>query len=89
MCYKLQEVSEMLANRMSNQDEDEVEDELKALEAEISGRDIDITLPDAPKDRIVLSDEQQEEFRKEMQKERRLKRQQERDAERSSQPVLA
>ncbi|KAF2102852.1 charged multivesicular body protein-like protein 6 [Rhizodiscina lignyota] len=38
------EISEMLAGRMSNQDEDEVEDELEALEAEVSG----VKLPDAP-----------------------------------------
>ncbi len=48
-CYKIetnlwQEISEMLAGRMSNQDEDEVEDELEALEAEISG----VKLPDVP-----------------------------------------
>ena len=75
----------MLANKMSNQDEDEVEDELEALEAELSG----VKLPDAPKERIVLSEDQQEDFRKEMQKERRLKRQQEREADRSAQPMLA
>lgn len=39
-----QEISEMLAGRMSNQDEDDVEDELEALEAEMSGT----KLPDAP-----------------------------------------
>lgn len=34
----------MLAGKMSNHDEDEVEDELEALEAEMSGT----KLPDAP-----------------------------------------
>ncbi|KAF2143644.1 uncharacterized protein K452DRAFT_317117 [Aplosporella prunicola CBS 121167] len=38
------EISEMLGSRMTNQDEDEVEDELEALEAEMSGT----KLPDAP-----------------------------------------
>jgi len=38
-----QEVSEMLGGRMSNQDEDEVEDELEALEAEVTG-----VLPNVP-----------------------------------------
>jgi len=39
-----QEVSEMLGGRISNQDEDEVEDELDALEAEMTG----VPLPDVP-----------------------------------------
>ncbi|RFU26042.1 hypothetical protein B7463_g10294, partial [Scytalidium lignicola] len=39
-----QEVSEMLGGRISNQDEDEVEDELEALEAEVLGT----PLPDVP-----------------------------------------
>ena len=34
----------MLGGRISNQDEDEVEEELEALEAEVTG----IPLPDAP-----------------------------------------
>ena len=40
-----QEVSQMLAGQMSNQDEDEVEDELEALEHELAGP---VRLPDAP-----------------------------------------
>lgn len=40
-----QEVSDMLGGRISNQDEDEVEDELSALEAEITG----VPLPEVPK----------------------------------------
>lgn len=36
----------MLGERMTNHDEDEVEDELEALEAEIRG--VPISLPDAP-----------------------------------------
>jgi len=35
----------MLGGRISNQDEDEVEDELDALEAEITG----VPMPDVPK----------------------------------------
>lgn len=35
----------MLGGQMSNQDEDEVEDELEAMELEISGP---VSLPDAP-----------------------------------------
>ncbi|KAK4953411.1 Vacuolar protein sorting-associated protein 20 [Elasticomyces elasticus] len=43
------EISEMLSNRMSNQDEDEVEDELDALEREVSG----VKMPDAPTQRPI------------------------------------
>lgn len=35
---KTQEVSEILAGRISNQDEEEVEDELAALEAEVANK---------------------------------------------------
>jgi len=41
----IQEVSEMLGGQISNQDEDEVEDELEALEAEVTG----VPLPEVPK----------------------------------------
>jgi charged multivesicular body protein 6 len=77
----LQEISELLANKMSNQDEDEVEDELAALEAEVSG----ITLPDAPANAIELSEEQ----KAELSKERARRRAKERAAERAAQPMLA
>ncbi|KAK2760903.1 Vacuolar protein sorting-associated protein 20 [Arachnomyces sp. PD_36] len=40
-----QEISEMLGGQMSNQDEDEVEDELDALEREVAGT---VRLPDVP-----------------------------------------
>ncbi|KAG5292819.1 SNF7 family protein [Histoplasma ohiense] len=40
-----EEVSRMLGGQMSNQDEDEVEDELEAMELEISGP---VSLPDVP-----------------------------------------
>ncbi|KIX94898.1 uncharacterized protein Z520_09207 [Fonsecaea multimorphosa CBS 102226] len=42
-----QEISEALAGQMSNEDEDEVEDELEAMEREVVG------LPDAPNKTIV------------------------------------
>ncbi|KIW31709.1 uncharacterized protein PV07_03309 [Cladophialophora immunda] len=42
-----QEISEALAGQMSNEDEDEVEDELEALEREVVG------LPDAPNKTIL------------------------------------
>lgn len=40
------EINEMLSGQMSNQDEDEVEDELEALEAEMAGKNVQ--LPSAP-----------------------------------------
>lgn len=42
------EISIMLGDQMTNQDEDEVEDELAALEAEVSG----ISMPTAPNTRL-------------------------------------
>jgi charged multivesicular body protein 6 len=42
-CVLKQEISEMLGGKISNQDEDEVEEELEALEAELTG-----VLPEVP-----------------------------------------
>jgi charged multivesicular body protein 6 len=44
-----QEISEALAGQMSNEDEDEVEDELEAMQRDVEG----VKLPDAPKKPIV------------------------------------
>ncbi|KAK8196530.1 Vacuolar protein sorting-associated protein 20 [Zalaria obscura] len=41
-----EEINDALGNKMSNQDEDEVEDELEALEAAVSGSKV--RMPDAP-----------------------------------------
>ncbi|KAF2199079.1 charged multivesicular body protein-like protein 6 [Delitschia confertaspora ATCC 74209] len=76
-----QEISEMLANRMSNQDEDEVEDELEALASEISGD----KLPTAPTNKIELD----EEAKVQLQRERAQRRERERAEEQSAQPMLA
>lgn len=46
------EISEMLGGSMSNQDEDEVEDELAALEEEVSR----VTLPSAPRTKLSKPD---------------------------------
>jgi len=60
-----QEVSEMLGGRISNNDEDEVEDELLALELEVTG----VPLPDVPtselprKARAKVRQAEQEEHR--------------------------
>jgi charged multivesicular body protein 6 len=74
-----QEISDMLANRMSNQDEDEVEDELEALEREVAGMD---NLPDAPNREVE---------RRETEKERRERRARERETEQGqrAEPLLA
>jgi charged multivesicular body protein 6 len=45
-----EEISEALAGQMSNEDEDEVEDELEAMEREVTGVS---ALPDAPNKTIV------------------------------------
>ena len=58
----------MLGGRISNQDEDEVEDELDALEAEVTG----LPLPEVPttnlqlKDRAKVRQQQREEQRQAM-----------------------
>ena len=76
-----QEVSELLANKMSNQDEDEVEDELEALEAELNG----VALPDAP----VAQPQYTSEEKAQMAKDRAARRARERAAEQASQPLSA
>ncbi|OCK76014.1 charged multivesicular body protein-like protein 6 [Lepidopterella palustris CBS 459.81] len=75
------EVSEMLGGRMSNQDEDEVEDELDALEAEVSG----VKLPDAPTDKLP----ENEQVKEETPRERARRRAQEQAAQQAAQPILA
>lgn len=86
------ETSDMLAGQMSNQDEDEVEDELEALEAEInggvtSGDEVVPTLPEAPKSEIenAESDRVQGKLRKE----RARVRAQEQVAVQAPEPMLA
>ncbi|KAF2709066.1 charged multivesicular body protein-like protein 6 [Pleomassaria siparia CBS 279.74] len=75
------EISELLANKMSNQDEDEVEDELEALEAELSS----VKLPDAPATKIELSEGE----KKQLAKDRAQRRARERAAEQAAEPMLA
>ena len=79
----LQEISEMLAGRMSNQDEDEVEDELEALEAEVSG--VNVKLPDAPSHDL----EEQQSARTESAKERAQRRAREQEEEEEPQMIPA
>ncbi|KAF2682205.1 Snf7-domain-containing protein [Lentithecium fluviatile CBS 122367] len=79
-----EEISELLANKMSNQDEDEVEDELEALEAEVNG----VALPDAPVQQPEFTSEQLEQIAKEKAKERAKRRAKER-TEQGPEPMLA
>ncbi|KAL5117862.1 Vacuolar protein sorting-associated protein 20 [Pleosporales sp. CAS-2024a] len=76
------EISELLANKMSNQDEDEVEDELEALEAEVKGVP---ALPDAP----VAQPQFTPEEKAQIAKARAARRARERAAEQAAQPMLA
>ncbi|PSN61749.1 charged multivesicular body protein-like protein 6 [Corynespora cassiicola Philippines] len=78
-----EEISELLANKMSNQDEDEVEDELEALEAEVNG---DI-LPGVPTKQPEFTPEE----KAWLAKERAKRRARERAAEQQQQaePMLA
>ncbi|KAH7116170.1 charged multivesicular body protein-like protein 6 [Dendryphion nanum] len=76
-----EEISELLANKMSNADEDEVEEELEALEKEVNG----VKLPDAPSNKIELTEAQ----KAELAKERAKRRARERAAEEAAQPMLA
>ncbi|KAF2129203.1 Snf7-domain-containing protein [Dothidotthia symphoricarpi CBS 119687] len=75
-----EEISELLANKMTNQDEDEVEDELEALEAEVNG----VALPDAP----VKQPEFTPAEKAQIAKDRAQRRARERVAE-QQQPMLA
>ena len=72
----------MLGSRMTNQEEDEVEDELDVLEAQVSG----VTLPDVP----IAALPQIEKVQKQTPKERAQRRAQEAKAtRRTAEPMLA
>ncbi|KAF1985118.1 charged multivesicular body protein-like protein 6 [Aulographum hederae CBS 113979] len=74
------EISEMLGGAMSNQDEDEVEDELDALEAEVSG----IKMPDAPTQKLPENEVSREDNAKE-----RARRRREEANGQAAEPMLA
>lgn len=57
----------MLGGSMTNQDEDEVEDELDALEVEVNG----VPLPDAPTTELPKSSRERAEARKKREEEQR------------------
>ncbi|RFU80841.1 snf7 family [Trichoderma arundinaceum] len=62
------EISEMLGTRITAQDEEEVEDELAALEAEMSG--VNQTLPSVPNARLPVSERSAEQEAQENRPER-------------------
>ncbi|CAI6227541.1 unnamed protein product [Periconia digitata] len=78
-----QEISDMLASKMTNQDEDEVEDELEALEREVRGEPL--IWPAPPIEQPEPTPEKQAQLAKE----RARRRAEEREAERASQPMVA
>jgi charged multivesicular body protein 6 len=69
---------------MSNQDEDEVEDELEVLEREVNGVK-DTEFPDAPETVPEFTPQE----KAQMAKDRAARRARERAAEQASQPMLA
>jgi charged multivesicular body protein 6 len=72
MYAMVQEVSEMLSGRISLQDEEEVEDELAALEAEVTGVKI---LPSAPKTQLQQDEAAESERRPEPERAKEPERQ--------------
>ncbi|KAK1782886.1 charged multivesicular body protein 6 [Copromyces sp. CBS 386.78] len=82
-----QEVSEMLGGRISNQDEDEVEEELAALEAEVAAKSRPVSvqpvpqvpLPNVPDTELPSTPSRVEEERQQQQRQQRQK-QEERQA---------
>jgi len=70
----LQEISELLGGAMSNQDEDEVEDELEALEKEVNGL-AQVQLPDAPTQKLPETAPPEEETARERARRRERQRQ--------------
>jgi charged multivesicular body protein 6 len=66
----VQEISDMLGGRISNQDEEEVEDELAALEAEMSGVAED--MPSVPNAQLPLSQRESEQPQAERRKQQAM-----------------
>lgn len=64
---EIQEISQMLAGQLSNQDEEEVEDELDALQRTTEGS---VVLPNAPISTLPTEDEEEEERQERMAKQK-------------------
>ena len=82
----IQEISELLANKMSNQDEDEVEDELEALEREVNPPTL---LPDPPFKQPDFTPEQKAQMAKDRAQRRARERAAEQAQEQRAEPMLA
>ncbi|MCJ1361716.1 Vacuolar protein sorting-associated protein 20 [Acarospora aff. strigata] len=82
------EISEMLGTRMSNQDEDEVEDELDALEQELSGNKISSAqgLPNVPTTTLPEEDGQKSQADQQRTRARARMR---KEAAQAAEPMLA
>lgn len=82
------EVSEMLGGQMSNQDEDDVEDELEALQGEVRGvtTPVEVTYPAAPEGELEPNGEDRTASQ---QKARERARAKEARAKQSAEPMLA
>ncbi|KAF9694627.1 hypothetical protein EKO04_007641 [Ascochyta lentis] len=78
-----EEISELLANKMSNQDEDEVEDELEALEKEVNH----VTMPDAPLKQPEFTPEQKAQIARD--RAQRRARERAAEQEQAAEPMLA
>ncbi|KAF1350597.1 charged multivesicular body protein-like protein 6 [Lizonia empirigonia] len=78
-----EEISELLANKMSNQDEDEVEDELEALEQEVNG----VTLPNAPVKQPEFTPDQKAQIARD--RAQRRARERAAEQEQAAEPMLA
>ncbi|KAJ5740899.1 hypothetical protein N7493_000771 [Penicillium malachiteum] len=52
-----EEISQMLEGNLSNQDEDDVEEELEALQREVAGPQVAPTLPNAPTNALPIPEE--------------------------------
>ncbi|KAJ4990546.1 snf7 family protein [Stagonosporopsis vannaccii] len=79
-----QEISELLANKMSNQDEDEVEDELEAMERELNPT---ITMPQPPTTQPEFTKEEKDRIAKE--RAQRRARERAAEEEQRAEPMLA
>ena len=85
------EVSEMLGGSMSNQDEDEVEDELEAMAMEVTGirepEEEPVRLPNVPRTQLGVREERESQLVR--QKERARARAQAQPSTQAAEPMLA
>ena len=85
------EISELLGGQMSNQDEDDVEDELEALAGQISGvREPDaVNMPAVPKTELDRKEEEEERMERQKARARARARAGEQTSVQTAEPMLA